>query len=129
MVASHSSTAEDARPVAGRDAGLSTRWRPGQSGNPRGKVSIVKRTEELFVAMCGDFDGELSALHREYARQAARQLARASITKDDALAVRLSNGTARLLDLIRQGRERKAVKPISAFDEYLHQRNGNGPQR
>jgi hypothetical protein len=128
MVASNSSTAEfqsNAKPVAGPDAVHSHRWPKGVSGNPRGKISIVKRTDELLAAIVADFGGELSPLHLEYARQAARQLARASITKDDALAVRLSNGAAKLIGLIHQGRaNHKFMQPVgSAFDEYVKQRN------
>jgi hypothetical protein len=124
MVASHSSTAV-ARPDAGHDAvhSHSHRWVKGQSGNPRGKISIIKRTDELLTAIIADFGGELSPLHLEYARQAARQLARASITKDDALAVRLSNGAAKLIGLIHQGRAtHKFTQHTNAFDQFLSER-------
>jgi hypothetical protein len=117
-----------ARPDADHDAvhSHSHRWVKGQFGNPRGKISVTKRTDELFAAIIADFGApDLNALHREYARQAARQLARASITKDDALAVRLSNGAAKLIGLIHQGRaNHKFMQPVgSAFDEYVKQRN------
>lgn len=105
-------------------------WAKGASGNPSGHVASLvepsrRKQATLFAAIVDDFGGELSPLHLQYARLASRQLARAARTKDDAVAVRLTNGAAKLLNLIRQGRERKATaKPVNAFDAYVQQRNG-----
>ena len=108
------------------------RWAKGTSGNPSGHTASLvepskRKQATLFAAIVDDFGGELSPLHQEYAALASRQLARAARTRDDAIAARLCNTASKLLDLIRQGRERKAAaKPVNAFDEYLHQRNDNG---
>jgi hypothetical protein len=132
-VVAHFSTAQPGQVEQAATSRLSNgRWAKGTSGNPSGHAASLvepckRRQATLFAAIVDDFGGELSPLHQEYARLASRQLARAARTKDDAVAVRLTNGAAKLLDLIRQGRERKATaKPVNAFDEYLHQRNGNG---
>jgi hypothetical protein len=103
------------------------RWRKGHSGNPQGgalgkirHAQQVAREAEIYAAILAEYPQTFSALHAEYARQAARLLARAGLTNDAALAVRCTNGATKLLTNIREGLARKeGPTKVTALDRHL----------
>jgi hypothetical protein len=63
-------------------------------------------------------------LEDAFAHEAARQLARASTSKDDALSVRLTNAAAKLIERIKQSIAARCTGPKrTAFDEYVSKLN------
>jgi hypothetical protein len=103
------------------------RWRKGVSGNPKGgALGAIQRAQQaakeadIYAAVLSEFPQTFSALHAEFAKQAARLLARASLTADPALAVRCTNGAVKLLENIREGLARKeGPTKVTALDRHL----------
>jgi hypothetical protein len=99
----------------------------GISGNPSGiagrdiRPAREARKAELYAAILKDVGGgPLSALEDAFALEAARQLARASTSDDDALSVRLVNAAAKLVERIKQSiAARNAGPKQTAFDRYV----------
>lgn len=108
------------------------RWRKGHSGNPKGgalgkirHAQQVAKEADILAAILAEYPQTFSALHAEFAQQAARLLARASLTADPALAVRCTNGATKMLEKIREGLARKeGPTKITAFDAYVAKLNG-----
>jgi hypothetical protein len=95
-------------------------FKRGQSGNLLGRGAREVRKAELYAAILKDTGGPLSALEDAFAHEAARQLARASTSKDDALRVRLVNASAKLVDRIKASIAARSTGPkVSAFDQYV----------
>jgi hypothetical protein len=93
-------------------------FKPGQSGNPGGRLSNSKRYQELYLAIAGAF-GELSAMEREFVARAAEQLRRAEREKNNAEHVRLTRCAAQLIDRVRDlRRERQREPPGPTLAEY-----------
>jgi hypothetical protein len=107
------------------------RWRKGVSGNPKGgalgKISEAEQAAkeaDLYAAILKDTGGPLTALEEAFATEASRQLVRASVSKDDALRVRLVNGAAKIVDRIKASIAARCTGPkVSAFDEYVAKLN------
>jgi hypothetical protein len=78
-------------------------FKPGETGNPGGRLSNGKRYRELFDAMAAEF-GDLTAVDRTLLGQACNLLVKSERTKDPDSAVRLTNASARLLMNLRKAR-------------------------
>jgi hypothetical protein len=111
-------------PEQARTRGPNGRFLRGHSGNLSGRAGKRRsaaqhvKEAELFEAICQEFPDKLSALHLEYARLASKQLARASLSNDDALHVRLTNAAAKLIERIRSDLARRPAPTATAFDRY-----------
>jgi hypothetical protein len=100
---------------------------PGVSGNPDGKTSFRSRYNAKVAAFTADLGHEPSAMELELIRQAALMSARAEelrraaergkLVKDEDLS-RLSNGCARILLRLRDGRQGREQ---SEHRESLHE--------
>ena len=85
----------------------------------------MAKEADILAAILAEYPQTFSALHAEFAQQAARLLARASLTADPALAVRCTNGATKMLEKIREGLARKeGPTKITAFDAYVAKLNG-----
>jgi hypothetical protein len=110
------------------------RWRKGVSGNPKGgalgKISEAEQEAkrvDLYQAILKDVGGPLTALEEAFAHEAARQLVRASTSKDDALRVRLVNAGGKIIDRIKASIAARCTGPKkTAFDEYVERLNAGG---
>jgi hypothetical protein len=80
-----------------------TPWRKGQSGNPRGPLSMAA----VLALLLAEFSGrELSGADMLLLEHASRLLARSSRTRSADEQVRLTNASMRIVDRVR-----KAAKP------------------
>jgi hypothetical protein len=93
-------------------------FKPGQSGNPGGRLSNGKRYQELFAAIAGEFGGEseLTAMEREFVSRAAEQLRRAERAKSNNELVRLTRCAAQLIDRVREKHRRESAPREGARD-------------
>jgi hypothetical protein len=113
-----------------RTRGADGRFLPGNTGNVFGRAGKRRSRQqavkeaELFEAICAEFPDKLSALHLEYAHLASKQLARASLSDDDALHVRLTNAAAKLIERIRSDLARRPAPVTTAFDRYVAEKAG-----
>jgi hypothetical protein len=100
-------------------------FKPGQSGNPGGRLSNGKRYQELFAAIAGEFGGEseLTAMEREFVSRAAEQLRRAERAKSNNELVRLTRCAAQLIDRVRDN-HRRQVPSGPSLAEHLATRYG-----
>lgn len=105
------------------------RFAKGHSGNPRGHKTFFEKLErqkvrerELYTAIVAE-TGATSALQLTLARAAAKGFARADFIEKPGEVLALTRNAAQLCDRIRASvAAAKAAKPISAFDQYLQQR-------
>jgi hypothetical protein len=96
-------------------------YKPGQSGNPSGRMQS-KRFLALRADIVADLGGEdtLSGIDRALVAQIVTLLVRAETTSDVNSAVRASNAGARLLATIASKRKaRQSSASSSALREYL----------
>jgi hypothetical protein len=98
-------------------------FKPGQSGNPRGRMSRTKRTAEIYSALCVEFGGEheLSAAEVELLRLCARLIMQAGSCAQPARAARLSREARALLTMVHARRRESVGKPPAddALESYL----------
>jgi hypothetical protein len=97
----------------------STRWRPGQSGNPAGSVSkaeMARRVAEMAESLASEFGGlgALTPAERLLitgAAEGAVDLAAMPVRRPrggetDAVRVRIRNSIQRSLSIVRKGKRR-----------------------
>ena len=110
-----------------------TSWKPGQSGNPEGTALLKARDQaakqrqaDMSAAIAAEFSGDLSAFESYLADEAARQLIRATLSKNDEMRIKLTRNGLAMVERIRQGRAaRQVASPVTAFDQYLKQKAGS----
>ena len=113
-------SAETATRTASKQRVIGRPFKRGQSGNLLGRGAREARQQELYAAIIADTGGPLTPLEDAFAVEASRQLARAAISKDDALRVRLVNASAKLVDRIKASIAARCTGPkLTAFDEYV----------
>jgi hypothetical protein len=102
-------------------------YRPGQGGNPRGRINIRARAAELVTTLSADFPG-LGVTDQIILKQAAMMIARSesisSVRHADA-AIRLSSESRRLLLMLRRHAPKRDSVP--SLEQYLreeHSREG-----
>ena len=122
MVAANASEkpAETASRTASEPRVIGRPFKRGNRVNPLGRGSRKSRQRELYAAIIADTGGPLSPLEDAFANEAARQLARASTSRDDALRVRLVNAAGKLVDRIKQSLAARCTGPQkTAFDLHV----------
>lgn len=91
-------------------------WVKGQTGNPLGRAGKAgarareARQQEIYASIIADVGAKLNPLEDAFAQEAARQMARAATSSDDALRVRLHNAAAKTIERLRQSTADRAAK-------------------
>ena len=86
-------------------SGLPHAYKPGQSGNPRGRYIVKVRANELFGLLSADLGPPLSAIDETLLRQACLLLARAervSRLKDADVGIRMAGEARRILAMLKR---------------------------